>query len=111
VSPIEGAPEGIWRQQVEPSEIEHLIVKGISPFGPRLVAGTFGAEELERLAEELAEQSLADFQALAEAIPSRLSESPTELRAGLVRAARSTLEPFTAAPGEGIEKRDPPSWR
>lgn len=109
VSPIEGAAEGIWREQVEPSEIEHLIGKGLWPFGARIPAGVFKPDELEELADELVKKNLPTFQALADALPAESRMTRGDIEEIMTRASRETLQAFAAGEGEGIERRDKPS--
>jgi hypothetical protein len=109
VSPIEGATEAIWREQVESSEIEHLIGKGLSPFGARIPAGVLTETTLEDAAKELAKRNLPALQPLIDALPAESRMSQDDIEEILKRASRATVQSFTAGEGEGIERRDNPS--
>jgi hypothetical protein len=106
VSPIEGAAEGLWRQQVEPSDIEHLIDKGISPFGARIPAGVFKPDDMEEIAQELAKKNLPAFQAFADALSPEARMKVGDIEEILKQSSREVLQTFAADEGEGIERRE-----
>lgn len=105
-SPLEGASESIWREKVEPSEVEHLVIKGIHPFGSRMPAGLLHDERLKEVARELAERNLPMFEALADSVLGEARPTRSEMEGILEQVSLKVIQSNTALPGEGIEKRE-----
>jgi hypothetical protein len=106
-TPLSDAVDGIWREEVDTSDIGRLIDSDIWPLGSRIPADLYNDDQRAEIEREMIEQMLPELQALAEQLDPERAAS-IDFAEIAKQSSGEVLARMTAAAGEGLENRGRP---